>query len=82
MGVRISVEVHTNKGRIDAVINHDNYVYILEFKLGEALKALNQIESMKYHEKYLSSGKIITLIGIGFDIEERNIKNYLIKIID
>lgn len=79
IGVRIKVEVHTNKGRIDAVIENDNHIYILEFKLGTASKALKQIEEMNYHEQYISTGKTITLIGIGFDPEKRNIKNYLIK---
>ncbi len=79
MGVRIKVEVHTNKGRIDGVIETDNHIYVLEFKLGTADKALEQIESMKYHQKYISSGKPVTLIGIGFDVEQKNVGNYLIK---
>ncbi len=79
LGVRISAEVHTNRGRIDATIESEKNIYIMEFKLGTAKKALQQIESKQYHEKYLSSGKSVILIGIGFSIKERNLKNYLIK---
>ncbi len=79
VGVMIKVEVHTNKGRIDAVIETVENIYILEFKLSSPEKALEQIETMNYHEKYLGSGKSVILIGIGFDAGKRNIGNYLIK---
>lgn len=82
IGVRIRTEILTNLGRIDALIETENQIFILEFKLGTAQKALKQIESMKYHEAYISSGKSITLIGIGFDTRKRNIKNYLVKKLD
>jgi len=72
----IDAEVHTNKGRIDAVLETLDMVYVLEFKMGTSAKALAQIESMGYHEKYLSSGKKIKLIGVGLDSKERNISDY------
>jgi hypothetical protein len=34
---------------------------------------------MKYYEKYLDCGKEIVLTGIGFDLEKRNIDNYLLE---
>lgn len=80
IGVNIGVEVHTNKGRIDAVIETGDNIYILEFKMGAASEALKQIETMKYHERYLSSGKNIKLIGVGFDEKERNIAGFCEKI--
>ncbi len=79
LGVNIKVEDHTNKGRIDAVIETETNIYVMEFKMGTSDEALVQIERMKYHEKYLSSGKSIQLIGIGFDEEEKNISNYKVK---
>jgi hypothetical protein len=81
IGVTIDVEVHTNKGRIDAVIETQSHIYILEFKMGKPGDALVQIEERKYYEKYLSSGKSIQLIGVGFDEKERNISNYKEKTI-
>jgi hypothetical protein len=40
---------------------------------------LKQIKDKKYYEKYLSKGKDIVLMGIGFDAENRNIGNYIIE---
>jgi hypothetical protein len=81
IGVNIEVEVHTNIGRIDAVIETESHIYILEFKMGSADDALAQVEERKYHEKYLSSGKSIQLIGVGFDEKEKNISHYKEKTI-
>jgi hypothetical protein len=79
LGVYIKVEDHTNKGRIDAVIETEANIYVIEFKMSTPDEALSQIEQMKYHEKYLSSGKSIQLIGVGFDREEKNISAYKVK---
>lgn len=51
----------------------------MEFKLGTADEALNQIKEKKYYEKYLSSPKAIKLVGVGFDIEQRNLGDYKIE---
>ncbi len=79
VGIYIEVEVHTNIGRIDAVMKTDQYIYVMEFKMGTSDEALSQIERMKYHEKYLSSGKSIQLIGVGFEEVEKNISDYKAK---
>jgi hypothetical protein len=55
MGLRVETEVRTNQGRIDAVIEMKDRVYIFEFKLfGTKEEALAQIKTMKYYEKYAS----------------------------
>ena len=77
----MSAEVHTNKGRIDAVIKTEQHIYIFEFKLGTAQKALAQIEDKQYYVKYLTSSQKIVLVGVGFDIDKKNIKDYLVKLI-
>ncbi|MBC7473126.1 MAG: ATP-binding protein [Candidatus Sericytochromatia bacterium] len=79
IGVRINVEVHTNKGRIDAVIETENNIYIIEFKMSSTKQALKQIEDKKYYESYLLSKKVIYLIGVSFSSKARNIKEYTIK---
>ena len=81
IGVRISVEIYTNKGRIDAVIETENNVYIFEFKMGSSKQAIKQIEAKKYYESYLSSNKQIKLIGVDFDQKERNIGKYTVKVL-
>ena len=79
IGINIETEVETNKGRIDAVIKTGDYIYVMEFKLGDAETALAQIKENKYHERYLADGKEVRIVGIGFDPEERNISGYLME---
>ena len=75
MGVKIDVEVHTNDGRIDGVIETKEKIYIIEFKLNLPAKdGLDQIKEKKYYEKYLlRKDKSITLIGVSFDSKTRTI---------
>ncbi|MCX6583689.1 MAG: AAA family ATPase [Candidatus Aminicenantes bacterium] len=80
-GADVRCEVPTNTGRIDAVLETGNKIYIMEFKLGSELEALEQIKKMKYYEKYLGSGKEIVLLGVGFNLKQRNIGNYLLEIL-
>ncbi|MCP5046446.1 MAG: hypothetical protein GY940_04690 [bacterium] len=79
LAVTIDVEVHTNRGRIDAVVESGSAIYVMEFKMTGAQDALDQIKEKKYYEKYLSRKKEILLIGIGFDPETRNIREYLVE---
>ena len=53
MGLQIGAEVRTNRGRIDAVIELDEGIFIFEFKLdGTAEAALAQIAARGYDEQY------------------------------
>jgi len=78
-GAAVKCEDPTNIGRIDAVLETENKIYILEFKMGSEQDALRQIKEMTYYEKYRGSGKAIMLMGIGFDPEKRNIGHYLLE---
>ena len=75
----VEVENPTNTGRIDAVLETENKIIIMEFKMGSARSALEQIKQKNYREKYLNRGKELVLMGIGFDAEKRNIGDYLIE---
>lgn len=79
LGVNVTAEVNTNIGRIDAVIETDDNIYLMEFKIGTSKEALSQIEKLNYHERYLSANKPVHLIGVGFDTKEKNISDYKIK---
>jgi hypothetical protein len=79
LGYDIHPEVLTHTGRIDAVITTLDYIYIVEFKLGDATSAMAQIKIKQYHQKYLGLGKKIILLGIGFDVETRNVKDFLME---
>jgi hypothetical protein len=79
LGINIAVEVETNIGRIDGVLETKSHLFIMEFKVGKASEALEQIKEKKYYEKYFPTPKQIKMIGIGFDPEERNIKEFLVE---
>lgn len=79
IGINIKSEVHTSRGRIDAVMETDNNIYVMEYKLGTAQQAMAQIKEKKYYEKFLNSKKTIKLVGVGLDIEKKNIGSYKIE---
>jgi hypothetical protein len=74
-GLEIIAEDVTNRGRINLTIKIENIIYILEFKVTNE-EALKQIKEKKYYEKYLNENKDIYLVGITFDEEKRNIKEF------
>ncbi len=78
-GAAIKVEDPTNIGRIDAVVETQNKIYIMEYKIGSEQAALEQIKRRAYYEKYLCKGKEVVLMGVGFNPEARNIGNYILE---
>ena len=70
LGFNIEAESCTNDGRIDAVVQTDNHIFLFEFKLDDDDTALSQIKEKAYFKKYLQSPKKITLIGVNFDSEK------------
>lgn len=72
MGVELIAEDATNKGRIDMTIKLPNFIYVIEFKT-DGSDALAQIKTKSYHEKYLSDGRAVYLVGVEFDTKERNV---------
>ena len=77
LGLTIKPEDITNKGRIDFTIVMENGIFIFEIKMKSNPKnAIEQIKEKKYHEKYLSEGKEIFLIGIEFDEKDKNLSKF------
>ena len=79
LGMDISSEIITIDGRIDAVLKTKSIIYIIEFKMGTAKSALEQIKQKLYHQKYAMDNKKLFLMGVGFDIELKNIGEFLIE---
>jgi len=74
LGVYIFSEVHTQKGRADAVIIYEDQLYCLEFKLDKsAAEAILQIETKAYTERFQNAGKTVHHIGINFSSEQREV---------
>ena len=76
---RVSCEVKTARGRIDAVIEMPKFVYVLEFKIrGTSAEAMAQIEEKGYAAKYASDPRKVFRIGCAFDWEKRNLGQWII----
>lgn len=67
-------KVSKHKGRLDAIIEVKDYVYIMKFKLGDAAAALQQIKAQNYAQSYQNTSKTILLLGIAFDQKARKVK--------
>ena len=82
LSFNIETEIMTIDGRIDAVIKTKNYIYVIEFKAGyDAKKALQQMKDKEYYKKYTTDKRRKTLIGINFNIEDKNIDDVKIEVI-
>ncbi|HFD39159.1 MAG TPA: AAA family ATPase [Anaerolineae bacterium] len=74
LGLRVGAEVRTRRGRIDAVIELEEGVFLFEFKLdGDAEAALAQIKERGYAEPYRQPNRDVYLIGVGFDLSDGRI---------
>ncbi|WP_069472553.1 ATP-binding protein [Candidatus Marithrix sp. Canyon 246] len=73
MGVEIDLEILTDKGRIDGVLEFDNRIYLIEFKYAEkgtkmdslTNKAITQIKDKNYGERFLNDLRKRVYLGVG-----------------
>ena len=76
---RVSCEVKTARGRIDAVIETPKFVYVMEFKIrGTSEEALAQIDEKGYADRFASDPRTLFKIGCAFDWDARNLGRWLI----
>lgn len=60
------------------MLQTDNLIYIIEFKLNDSKEAaLQQITDKQYAEKYQDNGKNIVLLGVEFDQNSGNIGEFI-----
>ena len=71
-GFEVEGEIHTDKGRIDALLKKDNNIVVIEIKYGKekstkkmVKKAMDQIKKKKYYEKYGWNNNV-SLLAIAF----------------
>jgi hypothetical protein len=77
IGLQIGVEVRTSKGRIDAVVEIDEGIFIFEFKMGgTAQAALTQIHEKDYATPYNNQKQPVVLIGAVFGIKGEGIVDW------
>ena len=80
MGQFVEAEVRSAKGRADAVVWTDDYIYVFEFKLnGSTDEAIRQIDDKGYLIPYTADGRKLVKVGVSFSREERNLGEWVIK---
>lgn len=78
LGVYIQSEVHTKDGRADAIVNIDEGIFCMEFKLDKsAALAVQQIREKAYLAPYQSINKPKFLIGINFSSKDKAVEDIL-----
>ena len=80
MGFYVQMEYHTSRGRIDLVLQTQDYVYVMEFKLnGSADEALAQIREKGYAAPFAKDSRTVYRIGVNFSDELRNIQEVKVE---
>jgi len=78
LGVYIHREVHTKDGRADAIINIDEGIFCLEFKLDKtAQEAVQQVKDKGYLDAYRHLDKPCNIIGINFSSKDKAVQELL-----
>jgi hypothetical protein len=81
LGNYVQSEVHSSKGRCDAVVQTKTHVYALEFKLDKSTEeAMEQIERKGYLLPYSHLGKVQVGIGINFSSEAKQVEGWQMKV--
>jgi hypothetical protein len=74
LGIEGQSEVSSASGSIDTVLQTHNSIFIFEFKFKKSdKKALKQIIEKRYYEKYLRLKKPIILVGLSFNIKNKQL---------
>lgn len=74
------VEYHTSEGRVDLVLQTDQFIYVMEFKLkGTAEEALKQINEKHYARPFEADKRKLYKIGVNFSTQTRNIEKWMVE---
>ena len=80
LGFYTQVEYHTSKGRVDLVLQTEEAIYIMEFKLeGTAEDALRQIEEKQYALPFASDPRKLYKVGVNFSNALRGIEKWEVR---
>jgi hypothetical protein len=78
LGVFVSSEVHSSRGKADAIVETPTDIFIFEFKFNKtAQEAIAQINKKNYAARYKTSNKSITGIGVNFDANTKEIDDWV-----
>ena len=82
LGVYVQSEVHTSRGRRDALVQTQRYVYGFEFKLDKtSSQALSQVKEKGYLTPYKPLGKELVAVGVNFSTATKSVESWEVEII-
>ena len=76
LGLDVTVEESTSRGRLDMAVRFEGRVYVFEFKVVEQAgegAAMAQLVDRGYADKYRTPGARVHLVGVEFSRESRNV---------
>ena len=76
IGFDIVAEDVTSVGRIDLTLKTPTAVIVMEFKVNQKEKAMEQIKSRRYFDKYRDDERPLYIMGINLDSETRCIADF------
>ena len=81
LAANITSELSSYKGRADAVIKTNDFIYIFEYKMAPSIAAsgINQIIMKGYADEFAADPRKKTAVSIVIDKEKRQITEYLIE---
>lgn len=80
IGFYTEVERHTTDGRMDMLIQTQDFIYIIEFKLDKsANEALQQIKDKQYAKPFEHDTRTLYEIGVNFSSRTRRIEGWKIQ---
>jgi hypothetical protein len=80
LGIYMHVELITQNGVLDAVVETESHIYLFEFKKDrKADAAMEQMNRNKYADHYALSKKQIYLVGVCFNLRSRGISHHKIE---
>lgn len=80
IGFYVKAEYRTSQGRIDLVLQTDEFIYVMEFKLeGSAEEALRQINEKNYAQPFAADPRKLFKIEINFSSQTRNIERWIVE---
>ena len=82
LGLDITVEDSTSRGRLDMAVRFNENVYLFEFKVVETASegaAMAQLKDKRYADKYRDLGQPIHLIAVEFSKDARNVAAFQVE---
>ena len=76
LGLDVTVEESTSRGRLDMAVRFEDRVYVFEFKVIEQAgegAAMAQLQERGYADKYRSPTTSVHLVAVEFSSESRNV---------